>query len=231
MHTFNLEPNTPIFGSELVAALDSLAELHHADAGTLMLLARAGSGTSMHDSTTGDHSFEAVLERQVRREEAERAVVAQIEQGRAVCLTLLDAAKQYIEAEMTQLRGRRIHGAAVFNAEHSRQEALRDGAAPSRPRTNSGAGSGGEYPGSYAGAGYTMEELREMLSGGDGNISQTAEGSQLSVQLLEEREKQVRCNGSPTYTECSYRNALSLANDRSLTFVCNCCQSNDDHGG
>lgn len=158
----------------------------------------------MHHTTPGEHSVEAVLERQARRQEVESAVTQHIEQGRTACFTLLDVAKQYIVAEMTQLRGRRIHGAAVRNAEHSRQEALRAGTArrtdsslnladpPGVPRTGSTTENGGGYAGSYADAGYTMEELREMLSGGDGDISQTAEGSRLSVQLLEEREKQVR---------------------------------------
>ncbi len=212
MQLFNLEPSVPLFGSELVAALDSLAAFHREDADTLNMLARVNSG-GIHHTASGEHSVEAVLERQARRQEVEGIVIGHIEQGRAVCLTLLDAAKQYIMAEMTQLRGRRIHGAAVRNAEHSRQEALRDGTvprtdsslnladSPSVPRTGSATGNGGEYPGSYADAGYTMEEIREMLSGGDGDISQTAEGSRLSVQLLEEREKQVRqTTTSPSQT-------------------------------
>ena len=204
LQLFNLEPSVPLFGSELVAALDSLAAFHREDADTLNMLARVSSGGGIRHTISGEHSVEAVLERQARRQEVERTVVGHIEQGRAVCLTLLDAAKQYIMTEMTQLRGRRIHGATLRNAEHSRQEALRDGTAPRTessvslvvlpgvPLTESAAEEGGEYPGSYADAGYTMEELREMLSGGDGDISQTAEGSRLSVQLLEEREKQVR---------------------------------------
>ena len=150
MQIFNVEPNVPIFGSEvcsakitvafsalffthsalpccsqLVAALDSLAEYNREDADTLNVLARSGSGGSLRHTASGEHSVEAVLERRARREEAESAVATQIEQARAVCLSLLDAAKQYIEAELTQLRGRKIHGAAVRNAEHSRQEALR----------------------------------------------------------------------------------------------------------
>ena len=45
--------------------------------------------------------------------------------------------------------------------------------------------------GSYMDTGYTADELRDMLSGGDTSLSQTAEGAALSVQLLEEREKQL----------------------------------------
>jgi hypothetical protein len=211
---FRLDSDGPVFGAELVAALDALAAFHRADADTLNVLALAGSGDDDDDSTSG-HSFEAVLERQERRHEAESVIAGQLVQGRKVCLALLDAANHFMMAEMTRLRGRKIHGAAVRNAEHSRQEALRDGqananamaitnapvdsgpSAPELPRTASGVGvggggKGGNYAGSYADTGYTVEELRDMLSGGDADISQTAEGAQLSVQLLEEREKQVR---------------------------------------
>ena len=187
-----------------MAALDSLAAFHRQDADTLAMLAGVSNRGGVRHTTSGEHSVDAVLERQSQRQEVESTVTRHIEQGRTACFALLDIAKQYIMAEMTQLRGRRIHGAAVRNAEHSRQEALRAGTVhgtdsslnfadpPGVPRTGSTTESGGEYPGSYADAGYTMEELREMLSGGDGDISQTAEGSRLSVQLLEEREKQVR---------------------------------------
>lgn len=42
---------------------------------------------------------------------------------------------------------------------------------------------GVDYAGSYMDTGYTAGELRDMLSGGDTSLSQTAEGAALSVQV------------------------------------------------
>ena len=78
---FNLDPSVPLFGSELVAALDSLAAFHREDADTLNVLARVSSGGDIRHTISGEHSVAAVLERQARRQEVESTVVGHIEHG------------------------------------------------------------------------------------------------------------------------------------------------------